>query len=501
MGTGPVVAADAADDVVYGLLRLAGMDVALPLSALREVVPCPRELAGLPASAPGLLGAIELRRLVLPVVDLRPLIGREDDRRPDQVVVVVAHQGQVLGLLADEVRGVTRLPAAALVAARTHGSQLLFSHTFRHPDTGRAHSVLDAAALLGRPGVPTVEDVTRQSAAVAGRGAGELRTLTVVRCGGHRFAVDAVHVHTTLPTPDVQASVLSGPACRGVIPYADREVPVVDPLVLLGLGEMRPEDLGAGLVLELASGYVVLALSDLLELAPVPVADVLALPAHATARPDLVTGIVEIEHVGDCLVLSGEALQADPELAGFASVNTAVATGPAPGDTTAGAVAVAAAHGAPSYLTFSVGVDVAVPLEQVMEILPFPASLTDTAVEGQLGVIVHRRSAVPVYCLSQLLGRGQRAPTATSCLLLVGVDGAAVAFAVEGLRTIDPLTWRDDQQTTGDPGERGATLRTSPLVQVGANDRLLPDLDLRAVARRAVAGRQSTALPQPAPVG
>ncbi len=120
------VVEESGGDVVYGLLRLAGMDVALPLSALREVVPCPLELAGIPASAPGLLGAIELRRLVLPVVDLRPVIGRPDDRRPDQVVVVLAHGGQVLGLLADEVRGVTRLPASALVAARARGERLLF---------------------------------------------------------------------------------------------------------------------------------------------------------------------------------------------------------------------------------------------------------------------------------------------------------------------------------------------------------------------------------------
>jgi len=206
---------EAAPDVVYGLLRLAGMDVALPLSALREVVPCPLELAGIPASAPGLLGAIELRRLVLPVVDLRPVIGRPDDRRPDQVVVVLAHGGQVLGLLADEVRGVTRLPASALVPARAHGERLLFSHTFRHPDTGRAHTVLDAEAVFSRPGVPTVDDVTRESTAVAtrGRGGGGVRMLTVVRCGAYRFAIDAAHVHTTLPTPDLRRSVLSGPAC------------------------------------------------------------------------------------------------------------------------------------------------------------------------------------------------------------------------------------------------------------------------------------------------
>lgn len=490
--TGRPDAADAAEDVVYGLLRLAGMDVALPLSALREVVPCPLELAGLPAEAPGLLGALELRRLVLPVVDLRPLIGRADDRRPDQVVVVVAHEGQVLGLLADEVRGVTRLPGTALVAARAHGDRLLFSHTFRHPDTGRAHSVLDAAALLSRPGVPTVEDVTREFAGSAARGgSGGPRTLTVVRSGGHRFAVEAAHVHTTLPTPGVRPSVLAGRSCLGVMPYADREVPVIDPLALLALGELAPAELGAGLVLDLGTGYVVLALSALLELADVPAADVLPLPAHAVARPDLVTGMVEIDGVGDCLVLSGEALLTDPELLGFAAVNTTLATGSSPGEAAAAAaVAAAAAQGAPSYLTFSIGVDVTVPLEQVVEISPFPGSLTDTAVDGLLGVIVHRSAAVPVFCLSALLGREQRPPTATSCLLLVSVDGVPAAFAVEVLRSIDPLTWRDEeQQVAASSEERGSSLRSAPLVQVGGDDRLLPDLDLRAVGRRAVAAR------------
>jgi purine-binding chemotaxis protein CheW len=497
---------EAAPDVVYGLLRLAGMDVALPLSALREVVPCPLELAGIPASAPGLLGAIELRRLVLPVVDLRPVIGRPDDRRPDQVVVVLAHGGQVLGLLADEVRGVTRLPASALVPARAHGERLLFSHTFRHPDTGRAHTVLDAEAVFSRPGVPTVDDVTRESTAVAtrGRGGGGVRMLTVVRCGAYRFAIDAAHVHTTLPTPDLRRSVLSGPACPGVITYADREVPVVDPLALLGLGRLRPEEIGAGLVLDLGNGYVVLALTALLELAEVPTADVLPVPGHAVARPDLVTGMTQVDGVGDCLVLAGEALLADPQLSGFAAVNTAVVAAADRGDgaATAAVVATAAATGARSYLTFSIGVDVTVPLEQVTEILPYPDALTATAVDGLLGVVVHRRATVPVLCLSTLLGREHRPPTATSCLLLVDVDGAPTAFAVEVLRSIDPLTWRDaDQQVRGAAEDRGATLRTAPLVRVGAHARLLPDLDLRAIARRAAAGRAAPRAAELASVG
>jgi len=50
--------------------RVVEVPDAASLAVLREVVPCPAELAGLPAAAPGLLGAIELRRLVLPVLVL-----------------------------------------------------------------------------------------------------------------------------------------------------------------------------------------------------------------------------------------------------------------------------------------------------------------------------------------------------------------------------------------------------------------------------------------------
>ena len=67
----------------------------------------------------------------------------------------------------------------------------------------------------------------------------------------------------------------------------------------------------------------------------------------------------------------------------------------------------------------------------------------------------------------------------------VSVDGDSAAFAVDALRSIAPLTWTDAQQAVrGGPDEIGATLRSAPLVQVGDDSRLLPDLDLRTVAQR-----------------
>jgi purine-binding chemotaxis protein CheW len=485
---------DPVADDVYGMLRLAGMDVALPLAVLREVVPCPGELAGLPADAVGLLGAMDLRTTVLPVVDLRVVLGRPAPRSADQVVVVLAEQGQALGLLADEICGVTRVPRSALLPMRVEAGELLFSHTFRHPDTGRATSVLDAAAVVRRPGLPTVADVTRTTATgrdAGGRRPGDSSTVTLLRCGAHVLALDVAQVHTTLPSPAPRSSPLESTLCAGVIEFAGQEVAVVDPLVLLGLGRLRMEEAAAGIVLDTGSGIVVMAVGSLLDLTQLE--EVLPLPSFAVPRPELLLGMAEGTG-GPCLVLDGAALLTDPRLISLAAMNVEVGGEESVGKTGAGLV------GAPPHLTFSIGVDVATPLDQIVEIVPYPAEVTATAVgEGVLGVVLHRSAAVPVLCLAHQLGLPTRPVTAATCLLLVEVDGAPVAFAVDALRSIDPLTWTDPEQVRGRGGDQpDRLLQTSPLVQVGVDTRLLPCLDLHRVAR-AIRGPVAVPTPRPAP--
>lgn len=497
---------DRAPDDVYGMIRLAGVDVALPLAVLREVVPCPAELAGLPADAVGLLGAMDLRTTVLPVVDLRLVLGRPAERHAEQVVVVVAVDGQALGLLADEVCGVTRVPASALLPMRVVAGELLFSHTFRHPDTGRATSVLDAAAVVRRPGLPTVADVTRSGGPPPGSrtGPGAGRTsVTLLRCGPHVLALDVAHVHTTLPSPAPRPSVLSGGVCSGVTGFAGQDVAVVDPLVLLGLGSVVAAQAEAGVVLDTGQGHVVLALDSLLALTDIAEDAVLPVPSFAVPRLELLRGLADVEGT-TCLVLDGAALLADPRVLALAAMNTATGAG-VTGATATGRGATtgradAAVTGAAPYLTFSLGIDVATPLGQVAEIVPYPAEVTATSVgSGVLGVVVHRSAAVPVLCLATLLGLPGREVSASTCLLLVDVDGDPVALAVDALRSIDPLTWTDSDQ----PGRRGTdrldrVLQTSPLVQVGADTRLLPCLDLTQVVRT-LRGPAAVPTPRQAP--
>jgi purine-binding chemotaxis protein CheW len=212
-------------------------------------------------------------------------------------------------------------------------------------------------------------------------------------------------------------------------------------------------------------------------------------PGFAALRPDLLLGMVEL---GDsaCLVLDGAALQREPSLLALAAVNID-AGNHATSDV--GSRSVTASDAAtdedastrdPSYVTYTAGLAVASPLTQVSEILPFPHALTPTAADGVLGLTVHRGRVVPVVCLSTLLGHPPEPRPASSCLLLVEVDGEQLAFAVDALGGIEPLTWSDP--AAGERVELVDVTRAahdSPLVQVAGSDRLVPALDLRDVAQ------------------
>lgn len=466
--------------VVLGLLRTAGLELALPLSVLREVVPCPAVLEPLPVDRTGLLGALVLRGATVPVLDAAALVGREHPRRPGQVVVVLVQHGRLLGLLADEVRGLASVHPSQTTRLAAEGTDLLCSHTFPHPEQGHVVSLLDPEVVLRLPGVPVVLEVVDGGAGVrAGRP--PTRSLTVVRCGAHLLAIGVEHVHSTTPAPVLSPSVVDGPTCLGVTPVAGADVAVADLLSLLGLGDLAGTAMACGLVLDLPDGQVVLGVTEMVGLHDVEQERIVALPAAASPDPRVLTQVADVDGVGACLVVDGEQLRASAAVLALSRVATvsADAAGGPEGD----AARSRAGTGAP-HLAYRAGVDVATPLGQVVEVLGFPDDLVrSSGSPAVLGIVVHRGSAVPVLCLATVLEREAPAYGATSRLLLVHVDGAPVAWAVESLHAILALSWHDTDASGSRASRAGGVLSSCALVQLDAMPALLPVVELEDLAR------------------
>lgn len=106
------IAAPATIDVL--LLRLAGELYGIPSASVREVVRY-RAYTPVPGSPPSLPGIMSQRGIVLPVVELRPLLGLAvvPITRAARLVIV-AHQEIDMALLSEAVLDLAALPAETL---------------------------------------------------------------------------------------------------------------------------------------------------------------------------------------------------------------------------------------------------------------------------------------------------------------------------------------------------------------------------------------------------
>lgn len=109
--------------------------------------------------------------------------------------------------------------------------------------------------------------------------------MLLMRCGDIGLGIEIEHVHATLPHLDVQPSPLQHGICLGVVDYGNAQVPVIDPLQLMGMG-MLPSDRVQGLVLRFDAGLVVVLLSEVIEIVQVHDHEVLDLPPFTVRSPE-----------------------------------------------------------------------------------------------------------------------------------------------------------------------------------------------------------------------
>jgi purine-binding chemotaxis protein CheW len=509
------VTAPVADNKVaaglYGVFTVNEVQVALPLSELREVIPCPAAFEPLLAAAPGLAGAVNLRHQVIPVVDLRLVIGM-DTSSPMDVIVIVAHDGHAFGLLATDVHGVVRVEPEELFEHSVGGlrgpqgeasraglaigttNPPLFSRSFERDDT--IVCVLDSAAVRELPGMPVVKDTGTGHNGSGRTGAIEApdRTVMLLRCEPFGLCIDVTYVHSVIPELLVKSSPLDGPSVRGVVRLGDHEVPVIDPLAFLGLGSLPVGGAERGVALHFDRGLIVLSVSDVVRIVPAPTDEVLSLPDAGLPGAGYLEGILSPTDSDPYLLLNGDAIRASEELDTLAALGLPVGT-PEPAKVTyergtAGEVEGTDDDGTVlkvvrKYLTYNAGTDVATPLADITEILLYPGDFIPITGGGAVqGVFIHRGAAIPLVCLPTLIGRGQPPDREGSRVLLVETDKGYVGFAVPALRAIEESVWEQPGQ-----GEIQihAILGTSPLVEVddGEQTRMLPNVDLRAVAAAA----------------
>lgn len=422
---------------LHGVLRLDDIHIALPISHIREVVPRPDKLCSMPATVPELLGSIDLRGTLVPVIDLgRMLRGRDHDAELSTapIIMVLRVPGGVVGVPVQEVCGVLDLSPSVSTSLTCHSTTPVSALTCGgFSMDGCQGVILNANALTAMPGVILAEDRLVAEGGAISNGCPTL----VFAAGVHRFGLAAEIIEATVPRRTVHDSPIDDPLWIGKIEHNGGLVPLVDTLHLLGLGSWTRTRETPSIVVRMGeNARVALQIDGVLDMARIRPEQSLPFSDFSLDPAGLIAGLSHAEHT--IFMLAPERVRTHPALADLAGLGESGPTDAEPPSRAADKALGMAGERQP-YLIFSLNDDHhAVPLEQVSEILDADAlQLVDlsAATTPIGGMIAHRGVAIPVVDLASRLAIK---PGGNPRFILMTEDrGRFAGFKLEHLRAVE----------------------------------------------------------------
>jgi purine-binding chemotaxis protein CheW len=225
-----------------------GQEYALPIDQVQEIVQAPESISHIPNAGNRVLGVIDLRGRLLPVVSMRRVFGMPPaPLEPQNRIVVVSLDGGVVGVVMDTVREVLRVPhelVAPLPGFMAEaGRRSEVESVVRLEDGKRLVSVLSVNRMFDSPEVrQEIADNTQEAPEMAqergtvddGRGDEEL--FVVFRLDREEYAVDVDSVQEIIRVPEALIRVpKSYEFVEGLVNLRGTVLPVVDLRTRLGL--------------------------------------------------------------------------------------------------------------------------------------------------------------------------------------------------------------------------------------------------------------------------
>lgn len=142
---------ESGDTVAVVAFNTGGDSFAIETTFVREIVRL-RHVAPLPRGPTAVRGVTTYHGEILPVLDVRSVLGRPAEGLADLIrVLVLGHAAPEFGLLADDVAGTASIPARDLLAVPAEISA--WAKKYLRAVTPDATLLLDGAALLADPGL------------------------------------------------------------------------------------------------------------------------------------------------------------------------------------------------------------------------------------------------------------------------------------------------------------------------------------------------------------
>lgn len=512
-------------DEVFGAFRLGSMALALPMTVLREVVPFTR-LQQLPTAAPWVLGGLDLRGVLVPVVDLCVLMGQADQQSHRQCVVIVAHDGRLAGVVATAVDCLFSAPTQKLnVFHGTDPVGRVARGSLQNPVSGRLLSVLCAQALMALPQLPAVSDPEqhRQSHEASQEHANADKhhrvPLLLMRSQGLLFAVNPEEIETTMPRAQLQSKEVCNAHYKGNAVYREREIPAISLTEYLNMGadKARPNTLMGdraqpAFVLRFGQSAMAVLIDEILDIVHVNPSHLIELPNVAALKTNVLRQTIATQSIypeqdndEHFYVINPQGMISDPRLKSLADlVHEAESAKDTPGELSGQQNSLHRLQIDQRVIVFDMNGDHAIPIGEIAEVLPYRGVKEAFPRDNPFrGIMTHRSRAIPVVDLAQHLGLPRQNLNTSSNVLVVHLGNQPVGLAVGCLRSIEQANWSPEVPVLGAARDarQGVNRHTQKLAEVlvGNERKMLEVISAREEAQRFADGNLAIETDRPLP--
>lgn len=310
------------DDDTFEMVSFTVEDqeYALPIDDIQEIVQVPEAVNGVPNADPRVLGIMDLRGRLLPLVSLRRVFGTVQGELDEscRIVVVPVDEDEAgggraaVGVVMDTVREVLRVPNDLVDPLPGYvapdGAQSEVESVCRLDEGRRLVSVLSAERLLGTRGLRAAVEAAREAGDtepeeahdVAEHDAEEVwsddeQQLVVFRVAGEEYCLSVDAVQEIIRVPEELVSVpRSLSFVEGLVNLRGTVLPVVDLRRRLGMHAEDRDDRQRIVVLDLAgtrTGFIVDSVAEVLKLVA---GDIEQAPELSNEQAELITQVVNL---------------------------------------------------------------------------------------------------------------------------------------------------------------------------------------------------------------
>lgn len=276
---------DRSDELQLVSFEVAGQEYALPIHSVQEIVQLPERFTRVPKAAPSVVGVMNLRSRLLPIVSLRSLFGLDvgELAEHNRVVVVSLDGGAMsVGVVMDRVKEVLRVNRSGIDAMppllSSDENLKEITSICRLENGTRLVSILSAEAMFNRDELSQAIDqaggkASDMNEAAAERHEGakvEEEQFVVFRLMDEEYGVGIESVQEIVRVPEEIANVPNTPAfIKGVVNLRGSVIPLIDQRSRFGLPSCDPHDRQRIVVFTLQgvqTGFIVDSVSEVMRI-------------------------------------------------------------------------------------------------------------------------------------------------------------------------------------------------------------------------------------------